>query len=529
MPDCFYLMGTVDPTGCLEKDQDCIIHEHDQITRDVLVYRNPDEIARGDFDGDLYWVPKYPQILQYFRKSDSWMENSGPCQSVQLDSSVKKPSTLSTTELEDELFRLFLKIRFQPSNAMGVAADSWMALMDRLLTLKNYCSEENEKGKENLKENILKLIDIYYEALDAPKKGGKQVQVPDDLKAEMFPYYMERDKSFTSTSILGLIYDWVGTWQTKDIEDYFFRAYDFGKEGKGEVRPNRDRGSEAERCDRRSRTVRQGGSEAEQREGIEAERCERRSQTVSQGGSIDRTVFRREEGSRGYRTVFSGSRLGYQKGVIYLDLVCVFYFNLRMRDGVAKTKVKGVNIILDDDIWAIVAMLPIRDDSVKIHLGIEGFNRLLAFQSFLRNPQLQIGHKQLLVGGFKVDPLEKLDHEVADILVDIAENFLESIIRSGCSLAKHRKSTTLEAKDILLHLEKNWNMTLPGFGGDEIKSYRRQITSDIHKERLSAIKKSVTATEAAHAKGAGQASGSAKGNQAKTPMNIIGSPNLKSS
>ncbi|KAG2403143.1 Transcription initiation factor TFIID subunit 12 TBP-associated factor [Vigna angularis] len=129
----------------------------------------------------------------------------------------------------------------------------------------------------------------------------------------------------------------------------------------------------------------------------------------------------------------------------------------------------------------------------------------------------------------QVDPLEKLDHEVADILVDIAENFLESIIRSGCSLAKHRKSTTLEAKDILLHLEKNWNMTLPGFGGDEIKSYRRQITSDIHKERLSAIKKSVTATEAAHAKGAGQASGSAKGNQAKTPMNIIGSPNLKSS
>lgn len=130
----------------------------------------------------------------------------------------------------------------------------------------------------------------------------------------------------------------------------------------------------------------------------------------------------------------------------------------------------------------------------------------------------------------QVDPLEKLDPEVADILVDIAENFLESIIRSGCSLAKHRKSTTLEAKDILLHLEKNWNMTLPGFGGDEIKSYRRQITSDIHKERLSAIKKSMTATELAHAKGsAGQASGSAKGNQAKTPMNIIGSPNLKNS
>jgi len=42
------------------------------------------------------------------------------------------------------------------------------------------------------------------------------------------------------------------------------------------------------------------------------------------------------------------------------------------------------------------------------------------------------------------------------------------------------------------------------------------------------IKKSMIATEAAHPKGsAGQASGSAKGSQAKIPFNVIGSPNLK--
>ncbi|RDX71616.1 putative RNA-dependent RNA polymerase 5, partial [Mucuna pruriens] len=255
MPDCFYLMGTVDPTGCLEKNQVCIIHENGQITGDVLVYRNPglhfgdihimharyveklesyvghskyaiffpcvgtrsvaDEIAGGDFDGDLYWVSKHPQLLQYFRKSDPWMENFAPSDSVQLDSSVKKPIAFSAEELEKELFRLFLETRFQPSKATGIAADSWMALMDRLLTLKNDCTTENEK--QHVKENILKLIDIYYEALDAPKKGGRKIQVPNDLTAEMFPHYMERDKSFTSTSILGLIYDEVGRWQTKDM------------------------------------------------------------------------------------------------------------------------------------------------------------------------------------------------------------------------------------------------------------------------------------------------------------------------
>lgn len=59
------------------------------------------------------------------------------------------------------------------SNAIGAAADSWMALMDRLLTLRNGCTKEKEM--EHLRENILKLIDIYYEALDAPKQGGKKV------------------------------------------------------------------------------------------------------------------------------------------------------------------------------------------------------------------------------------------------------------------------------------------------------------------------------------------------------------------
>ncbi|KOM56456.1 hypothetical protein LR48_Vigan10g234800 [Vigna angularis] len=41
-------------------------------------------------------------------------------------------------------------------------------------------------------------------------------------------------------------------------------------------------------------------------------------------------------------------------------------------------------------------MMPIRDDVVKVHLGVDGFNRLLVFQSFQRNPLLQTMQKQLL-------------------------------------------------------------------------------------------------------------------------------------
>ncbi|GMJ02922.1 TATA-ASSOCIATED FACTOR II 58, TBP-associated factor 12 [Hibiscus trionum] len=119
----------------------------------------------------------------------------------------------------------------------------------------------------------------------------------------------------------------------------------------------------------------------------------------------------------------------------------------------------------------------------------------------------------------QIDPSEKLDPEVEDILVDIAEDFVDSITTFGCSLAKHRKSDTLEAKDILLHLERNWNMTLPGFTGDEIKTYRKPLTNEVHKERLAAIKKSTSVSEASSGKHfAGQAGGNAKGNLGKAPF-----------
>ncbi|KAF5737465.1 transcription initiation factor TFIID subunit 12 [Tripterygium wilfordii] len=128
----------------------------------------------------------------------------------------------------------------------------------------------------------------------------------------------------------------------------------------------------------------------------------------------------------------------------------------------------------------------------------------------------------------QIDPLERLDAEVENILVDIADDFVESITTFGCSLAKHRKSDTLEAKDILVHLERNWNITLPGFSGDEIKTYKKPSTNDIHKERLAVIKKSITVSEVANARNsAGQTAANAKGNLAKAPGNSMVSPNFK--
>lgn len=50
---------------------------------------------------------------------------------------------------------------------MGIASNNWLVHMDQLLTLE----DKYIKKRECLKEKMLKLVDIYYDALDAPKTG----------------------------------------------------------------------------------------------------------------------------------------------------------------------------------------------------------------------------------------------------------------------------------------------------------------------------------------------------------------------
>lgn len=95
------------------------------------------------------------------------------------------------------------------------------------------------------------------------------------------------------------------------------------------------------------------------------------------------------------------------QGSYYHDLILTFYYNFKYKNRVTFTKVIGIDIILDNDIWTNVAHLLVQKDAINVQIRLEGFNRVLAFRSFLKNPQ-QLINMQFLVGGLKMD--ERLIH-----------------------------------------------------------------------------------------------------------------------
>jgi len=91
----------------------------------------------------------------------------------------------------------------------------------------------------------------------------------------------------------------------------------------------------------------------------------------------------------------------------------------------------------------------------------------------------------------EVDPAEQLDEDVEDVLLQIADDFIEHTVSQACALAKHRKANNIDVRDVQIVLERNWNMWIPGFGTEEIRPFKRSATTEAHKQRMAVIKKAL--------------------------------------
>ncbi|CAL9730535.1 transcription initiation factor TFIID subunit 12 [Monosporozyma unispora] len=80
-----------------------------------------------------------------------------------------------------------------------------------------------------------------------------------------------------------------------------------------------------------------------------------------------------------------------------------------------------------------------------------------------------------------------IDGDVEELLLDLADDFVTNVTSFACRLAKHRRSDNLNVKDIQLHLERNWNIRIPGYSADEIRSTRKWNPSTIYNQKLQAV------------------------------------------
>ncbi|QSL64470.1 hypothetical protein MERGE_001771 [Pneumocystis wakefieldiae] len=87
----------------------------------------------------------------------------------------------------------------------------------------------------------------------------------------------------------------------------------------------------------------------------------------------------------------------------------------------------------------------------------------------------------------QINPDERLDPDVEELLLEVADEFVESVVSFACRLAKYRKSDTLDVKDVQLHLERNWNIRIPGYTSDEIRSVRKNIPCQAYQQKQNAI------------------------------------------
>lgn len=87
-----------------------------------------------------------------------------------------------------------------------------------------------------------------------------------------------------------------------------------------------------------------------------------------------------------------------------------------------------------------------------------------------------------------------IDGDVEELLLDLADDFVTNVTGFACRLAKHRKSDNLDTRDIQLHLERNWNIRIPGYSADEIRSTRKWNPSQSYNQKMQSINTDKTNT-----------------------------------
>ncbi|KAL8821705.1 MAG: hypothetical protein Q9223_000279 [Gallowayella weberi] len=104
-----------------------------------------------------------------------------------------------------------------------------------------------------------------------------------------------------------------------------------------------------------------------------------------------------------------------------------------------------------------------------------------------------LGRKKLeelvrqVTGGVDGEEGESLTAAAEETLLDVADDFVDQVITAACKLAKLRASQTLELRDIQLVLERNYNIRIPGYASDELRTVKKVQPTPAWTQKLAAV------------------------------------------
>jgi len=76
-----------------------------------------------------------------------------------------------------------------------------------------------------------------------------------------------------------------------------------------------------------------------------------------------------------------------------------------------------------------------------------------------------------------------VDAEAKALLEQLVEHMVEEVSQAAIQLAKHRDGDRLEARDLLLHVNRAWQIPLPGQGGGTVRVFKRPAAGGQTQER----------------------------------------------
>ncbi|PGH00429.1 hypothetical protein AJ79_08202 [Helicocarpus griseus UAMH5409] len=104
-------------------------------------------------------------------------------------------------------------------------------------------------------------------------------------------------------------------------------------------------------------------------------------------------------------------------------------------------------------------------------------------QHVLSKKMLDVLVKQVTGGGEG----QGLTPDAEEFILQMADDFVDDVITAACRLAKLRPASTLDIRDIQLVLERNYNMRIPGFSSDDLRTVKKPHPTQGWTQKMSAI------------------------------------------